>query len=254
MEETSLRNNKHRTIVRIGNTVHRPAHWWTPGVHDLLKYLEKVGFPYSPRVMGFDEEGREILTYIEGESGREGWFKIHSDEGLANFAKLLKSYHDVVADYEPPADAEWAYSPNVLKPGEILCHGDFGPWNIAWDGDKPIGILDWDFVLPAKPTYDIFYALEYSAPFRDDDATLNWHHFSIVPDRKRRIQIFLEAYGADISNIVDGVAQVQRQGITHVKHLADRGLQPQMDWVKDGTLEEVEKQAKWSETNRRLFE
>ena len=254
MSEMTLENNEHRPIVRIDDTIHRPTHWWTPSVHDLLNYLERVGFPYSPRVLGFDDEGREVLTYIEGESGKEGWYKIHSDEGLANFAKLLKSYHEAIADYKPPTHAEWAYSPNELKPGEIMCHGDFGPWNIAWDGETPVGILDWDFVLPAKPEYDILYALQYSAPFRDDETTVKWHHFTEVPDRKRRIQIFLDAYGTSLSNVVDGVVKVQRQSIVHVKHLADRGLQPQMDWVKDGTLDNIEKQAQWSEDNRLLFE
>lgn len=254
MDETPFKNNEHRPIAKIGDTVHRPTHWWTPSVHDLLQYLEKVGFPYSPRVLGFDDDGREVLSYIEGESGNAGWTKIISDTGLTNFAKLLKSYHEAIADYRPPQDAEWAYSANVLGPGEIMCHGDFGPWNIAWDGETPVGILDWDFVLPAPPSYDIFYALEYAAPFRDDATTLEWHHFSEVPDRKRRVQLFLDAYGSDLTDIVDGVANVQRQGIDFVKHLADRGLQPQLDWTKDGTLETVEKQARWTEENRSLFE
>jgi hypothetical protein len=254
MTKIPLKNNEHRPIVRIGDTIHRPTHWWTSSVHDLLNYLEKVGFAYSPRVLGFDDEGQEVLTYIEGESGKEGWYKIHSDVGLANFAKLLKSYHEAIAGYRPRNDATWAYSPNQLKPGEIMCHGDFGPWNIAWDGDKPVGILDWDFVLPAKPEHDIFYALEYSAPFRDDETTLSWHHFTEVPDRKRRVSVFLDAYGTNLPNIVDGVVDVQRQGIVHVQYLADRGLQPQIDWAKDGTLENAEKQAQWAENNRSLFE
>lgn len=253
MSEVKLESNEHRSITRIDNTIHRPTHWWTRSVHDLLNYLEKVGFPYSPRVIGFDNEGREILTYIEGESGKEGWFKIHSDEGLANFAKLLKSYHEAVAGYKPHKDAEWAYSPNTLKPGEIICHGDFAPWNIAWNGDKPVGLLDWDFVLPAKPEYDILYALEYAAPFRSDERTLKEHHFTEVPDRKRRIQIFLESYGTDLSDVTHKVAQVQRQAIAHVKYLADHGLQPQVDWVKSGMLDNIEKQAQWSEENAALF-
>lgn len=253
IEETFI-NNVHRPIVRLGNTVHRPTNWWTPAVHDLLNYLEKVNFPYSPRVLGFDDQGREVLSFIEGDSGKDGWFSILSDEGLGNFAKLLRSYHDAVADYRPPENAIWAYSPNTLKPGEIMCHGDFGPWNIAWDGDKPVGILDWDFVLPAKPDYDIFYALEYSAPFRDDEETLKWHHFPTVPDRKHRIQVFLQSYGIELANIVDGVAQVQRVVAEHEKYLAGRGLQPQVDWVKQGSLEVAETKARWAETNRTLFE
>jgi len=254
MDEIYLENNKHRPIVQIGDTIHRPTHWWTPNVHDLLNYLEKVGFPYSPRVLGFDEHGREVLSYIKGDSGKDGWYKIHSDEGLANFAKLLRSYHDAIADYKPPQNAEWAYSKNELKPGEIMCHGDFGPWNIVWDGETPVGILDWDFVLPAKPTYDVFYALEYSTPFRDDKTAMEWHHFAEVPDRKRRVQIFLDAYGISLTDIADSVARVQRQGIDHVKYLAERGVQPQATWVNDGTLEEIERNARWTEANRALFE
>lgn len=67
MDDITLENNEHRPIGRIGDTVRRPASWWTSAVHDLLKYLEAVGFKYSPRVLGFDEQGREILTFMEGE-------------------------------------------------------------------------------------------------------------------------------------------------------------------------------------------
>src|SRR6478672_10680180 len=101
MNEELLINNEHRPIVRVGDTVHRPTNWWTPAVHELLNYLESAGFKYSPRVLGFDDKGREVLTYMKGESGKEGWFKIHSDTGLSNYAKLLREYHDAVADYRP---------------------------------------------------------------------------------------------------------------------------------------------------------
>lgn len=257
MQETTFENNEHRLIARIGDTVHRPAHWWTPSVHDLLNYLEKVNFPYAPRVLGFDEVGREILTFMEGESGKEGWTKIHSDKGLRNFARLLHEYHQAVAEYEPPADSLWAYAEGSLNPGEIICHGDFGPWNVTWHGNTPIGIIDWDLVFPAKPEYDVLYALEYSAPFRDDKLTREWHHFSEVPDRKRRIDVFLEAYGTsreEVGDVVAGVAGIQRTVAGHEKLLAERGLQPQVDWVASGDLEVIEKRAQWTLANRQLFE
>jgi hypothetical protein len=215
-----------------------------------------VGFKYSPRVLGFDEQGREILTFMGGESGKEGWYKLHSNIGLQNYARLLRSYHDAVADYKPSANSLWAYAKGGLKPGEIICHGDFGPWNITWDGERPIGIIDWDLVFPAEPSYDIFYALEYSAPFRDDATTIEWHHFTEVPDRKQRIDIFLKAYGTsrkELGDVVAGVANVQRTVAGHEKLLAERGLQPQVDWVAAGDLEVIEKRAKWTEANRGLF-
>lgn len=255
MEEQLTTNTKH-PIVRVGNTVHRPTSWWTPAVHELLKYLESVGFKYSPRVLGFDDQDREILTYMDGESGKQGWYKIHSDSGLKNYARLLREYHDVVASYQPSADSIWAYAEGGIKPGEILCHGDFGPWNITWDGEKPVGIIDWDLVFPSKPSYDIFYALEYSAPFRDDKTTREYHHFEKTPDRKQRIDIFLEAYGTtrtDIGDVVAGVGSTQRIVAQHEKLLAERGLQPQVDWVANGDLDIIEQRAQWTEANRSLF-
>src|SRR5690349_7680727 len=53
--------------VRIGDTVRRAAGPWTPAVHALLQHLEAVGFAGAPRAHGFDEQGREVLTYLPGE-------------------------------------------------------------------------------------------------------------------------------------------------------------------------------------------
>src|SRR5665213_687753 len=128
MSEENFGDGK-RQILRIDNTVHRPTHYWTPAVHELLKFLESVNFPYSPRVLGFDDNGREILSYIEGESGKDSWFKITTDEGLKKSAKLLRTYHDAIAGFNPDGNSEWAYAKGTPEPGEIMCHGDFGPWN-----------------------------------------------------------------------------------------------------------------------------
>lgn len=74
----------------------------------------------------------------------QGWARVVSDGGLARFARLLRAYHDAVRTFEPPAGAEWAWTDATLSEGEIVCHGDFGPWNLVWRGDDPVGILDWD--------------------------------------------------------------------------------------------------------------
>ncbi len=255
MTEQQLNDNPLKPIVKIGDTIHRPVGWWTPSVHVLLKYLSDVGYKYSPRVLGFDEQGREVLSYIEGQSGGDGWAKIIPDEGLKIFAKLLREYHEVIANFKPPADSEWAYSKGAPKKGEVMCHGDFGPWNVVWQGSEPVGIVDWDFVLPAKPEYDILYALEYSAPFRNDENTLEWHHFPEIPDRKHRVNVFLGAYGtSSIENIAQKVANMQRQVGKYEEQLAKRGLQPQVDWIANGDLDRIEEWAAWTETHKSLFE
>ena len=56
-------------VVRIGDTVRRPAGVWTPAAHAVLKHLASVGFTGSPRVLGFDDRGREVLAFVPGEAG-----------------------------------------------------------------------------------------------------------------------------------------------------------------------------------------
>ncbi len=143
MPDQQLSTEGKHPIIRIGDTVHGPTGWWTPAVHELLKYLEKGGFKYSPRVLGFDKRGREILSFIDGESGKSGWTKIITEDGLRKYAKLLREYHDAVTDFRPTNDSEWAYRKGGIKKGEIICHGDFGVWNIVWQNDEPVGIVDW---------------------------------------------------------------------------------------------------------------
>src|SRR5260221_6573384 len=48
-------------VVRVGDTVRRPAGPWTPAVHALLAHLHAVGFDGAPRPLGVDERGREVL-------------------------------------------------------------------------------------------------------------------------------------------------------------------------------------------------
>jgi hypothetical protein len=61
--------------IRIGRTVRRPVRSWTASVHELLRHLETKEFEGAPRVLGVDADGREILTYLEGDTigGRRVW-------------------------------------------------------------------------------------------------------------------------------------------------------------------------------------
>ncbi|MBK8050530.1 MAG: hypothetical protein IPK16_27550 [Anaerolineales bacterium] len=53
-------------VVRIGATVRRGQTAASPAVHQLLRHLEARGFDGCPRFLGTDEQGREVLSYIEG--------------------------------------------------------------------------------------------------------------------------------------------------------------------------------------------
>ena len=66
MEEQVLAGGKGGGAVRIGNTVRRQVGPWTPAVHALLHYLEEVGFTGAPKALGIDRQGREILSFLAG--------------------------------------------------------------------------------------------------------------------------------------------------------------------------------------------
>ena len=244
-------------VHRHGATVHRPMSWWSPAVHDLLRYLEEIDFPYSPRLLDVteDENGPvEILSRLDGESGPSCLTRLADPAVLASFARLLREYHQAVGGYRPPADAVWALATGRPEPGEVLCHGDFGPWNVVWHDDEPVGIIDWDTVLPAPPSYDVCFAMEYVVPFRDDDWAIRYHGFDAAPDRPTRIRLFLDAYGIEIPDVVDAVAAVQWAGLDQVEQLAARGSLRQQQWIADGYLAQIADRARWTENHRSLLE
>ncbi|GAB4005832.1 phosphotransferase [Glycomyces albus] len=250
-----LQDGPHRRVERFGNSVHRPAMPWTATIHRLLDHLRSVGFDLAPRPLGFDGLGREVLTFIDGESGPAGWAKVTGDRGLTTFAHVLRDYHQAVAEFRPPPGSAWADGTGTTGEGEIVCHGDFGPWNLVWRGDRPVGLIDWDYAGPAPAIRDLAWALQFVAPFRDDAECLRWLRYERAPDRRRRIELFCAAYGLDSTDgIVDAVIQTQRDGIDLVRRLAAQGRQPQADWVANGVLDELDRRLDWSVANRSLFE
>jgi len=220
-------------------------------VHGLLRHLNDVGFALAPTPLGFDDDGREVLGYIDGESGRETWRLIVDDEGLAAFALALRDYHRAVATYRPPSDADWAYGPIVQRSGDLVCHGDFGPWNLVWRDGRPVGIIDWDLAYPGPASDDVAYALVYSVPFRDDEHAMQWQAFAEPPDRRHRIAVFADAYGVSTDGLVDAVVERQRLTAKHSRILKARGLVA--PWTTTESCLANDELVRWSDEHRHLF-
>src|SRR3712207_2767826 len=64
--EIPLAGGNMSDVVRRGHAVHRSAGPWTPTIHRLLDHLHVQGITWVPRPLGFDERGREVLTYLPG--------------------------------------------------------------------------------------------------------------------------------------------------------------------------------------------
>lgn len=122
-------------VVRVGATVRRPGGPWSPAVQALLRHLQAKGFP-APEPFGLDQRGREIVSFIDGTAGNWPWGEaLRRTSGARQIGALLKDYHHAVQDFAPPAQAIWRDGAGSPGPGEIVLHGDFGPYNLIWRND-----------------------------------------------------------------------------------------------------------------------
>jgi hypothetical protein len=60
-EEPLSGGNVSDGVVRVGDTVRRPAGPWTPAVHALLTHLHDAGFDAAPRPLGLDDRWRGFV-------------------------------------------------------------------------------------------------------------------------------------------------------------------------------------------------
>ncbi len=177
-------------VVRVGDTVRRPAGPWTPAVHALLGHLHAVGFHAAPRPLGIDERGREVLTFAPGDTVWPDRFALLDPAvRLARVARLIRAFHDAVRDFTPPAHARW----QALIPvggDEIIAHHDLAPWNLVTDGADSWVIIDWDGAAPGTRLEDLAYAAHSFLPLSANPA---WQRV----DAAARLRTFADAYGLD---------------------------------------------------------
>ena len=237
------------SVTRIGNTVRRSTGRWTPAVHSLLRHLEAVGLSGVPRVLGFDEMGREVLSFIPGETARRPWPEtMLEEEGLAEVALFLRRYHSALKDFEPPEDAEWRVPQLTWRPGMTIRHGDIGPWNTVWEGRTLKGVIDWDFAEPGDPIGDVSQFAWYGVPLRGDDY---WTKagFSEKPDLRARLLALSEAYGAEPKTILDTLIDLQLEDHRRIGTLGAKGIHPWALFYERGDLTEISEGNDWLREN-----
>jgi phosphotransferase family enzyme len=168
-------------VVRVGDTVRRQPQHATPLMREVLQHLERVGFDAAPHWLGVDEQGRDVLTYIEGDTFTERGTMhpyigdppervLFDDEQLCAVFELLRRYHGTFA-------------------GDVICHGDYGPWNLVWRHGMPVAIIDFDSAYRGDPADDVGYALRMFVSYGFGP----WS----PEESARRTRVALAAYGRD---------------------------------------------------------
>jgi Ser/Thr protein kinase RdoA (MazF antagonist) len=176
-------------IVRVGDTVRRPVR--VPGLCELLQQLERAGFDAAPRWLGVDDQGRAILSWIDGETYTERG-RMHpyigdppdrilfSETQVQAVFRLLRRFHDAFGD-------------------DVVCHGDFGPWNLVWRDGLPLAVIDFDQAHRGDPGEDVGYALRMF---------ISYGHAHATPDELgERTRAALDAYGRPF----DAAALLERE-------------------------------------------
>ena len=202
-------------VVRVDDTVRRVAGPWTPAVHGLLRRYEDAGIGEAPRALGIDEHGREVLTFIPGEvmatlPPESRW----SRELLRTAGTLLRRLHDAG---EPLASAELTWRQPRREPAEVVCHNDFAPYNLIVDGDRLVGVIDFDMASPGSRLWDIAYLAYRLAPYAEDAAGFDAGRHGTRADRLTEL---LDAYGIDCPH-------------DEVRHTAARRLDALAEFTKD---------------------
>ncbi len=185
--------------TRIGATVRRVTGAWTPAVHALLAHLAALDFSETPRVLGVDARGREVLTYLEGRLVDVDDETVGEDL-LADAMTWLRTFHLAVRGFRHPGP--WRTVHRDLQPGELICHHDFAPYNVAVGssavGERTVGVFDWDMAGPGNPLEDLSFAAWNWVPL---------HREMPASAAAQRLTVMATAYGDCVTalQILDGV-------------------------------------------------
>ena len=187
---------------RRGDRLLRPMGPWSPAVHEYLRYLEAAGFEGSPRVLG-TENDREVLTFIDGDVANDPrWEPGHGHRlppyartamALRGAAELIGRLHQAAAGFRPVITSYRSH-PYPPDAGEIVSHGDLGPWNTVYRDGVPVAFIDWDAVQPIKPLTDLAAAAWAFVPLAPPEQ-LTEAGFGPLPDLPARLRMFVDAYG-----------------------------------------------------------
>jgi hypothetical protein len=247
-------------VRRSDRGVHRPTGPWTPTVQAFLRHLASMGFEGAPSVVGTDDDGREILTYIEGDvlgagpAWRPGaptpwpsWAR--TEECLIATARLLRRFHDSAVSFTPPDSAVWRrYNAPALGAGEAVCHGDIGPHNTVYRDGLPVGFIDWDTIRPNDPVVEFGTAAWKYVPL-GNDAYFAASDFRARPALDRRLARFARAYGIhDRETVVWALQQAKLRNVDATRYFpltpaeaADefRRVADELEWLADSMAELV---------------
>jgi Ser/Thr protein kinase RdoA (MazF antagonist) len=192
-------------VVRVADTVRRPHQPQSGAVAAYLHHLERVGFDGSPRFLGRDRAGRDVLTFVDGSVAGdppEAWAS--DDDLLRSVAVLLRRLHEASAGYghaggfAAPAGSIWSRdllkldAPPVYPEPELISHNDVTPQNVVVRENRAVGFIDFDLAGPTTRLADAYNTAMHWVPLRPPGDI--WPTWPAI-DQMARLRLFVDAYG-----------------------------------------------------------
>lgn len=204
MEE--LQGGREGLVHRSDDKVYRPSGFWSQSIHKLFAHLKSEQFDSAPESFGFDSNGNEILSYVSGDVYNYPLVgAISTTAALCSAAALLRQYHDATVSFvqsEQCSDLRWLLP--TREPQEVICHGDYAPYNVALNGNTVVAIFDFDTAHPAPRIWDVAYAVYCWAPFK----TNPYDSLGDLTEQSIRAKQFCDCYGLsheDRVQLVDAI-------------------------------------------------
>lgn len=238
-------------VVRVGDTVRRPLQPFSAAIHRLLRHLGDVGFDGTPRVLGVDDRGREVLDWIPGDvplPPYPAWSL--TDDCLASVARLLRRFHEAVVDFDP-SGLTWSteLADPVMPPGPVV-HADVCPENVVFRAGQAVALLDFDFAAPGRLVWDVASTVRLWVPYRAPELRDEGRR---LLDIDTRLRTFVDAYGLlepDRRALGGVLVERRRVGSSFVRGRAEAGHPGFQEWVSAAGQRRSEQERLWLDAQR----
>ncbi|EGR0411584.1 aminoglycoside phosphotransferase family protein [Vibrio cholerae] len=251
MEELS--GGRESAIYRDGEAVYRPIQPWSPTIHLILKHLEQSNVDESPKFLGVNEN-QEVLSFVVGDTYNYPLIgAIATNEALISASKLLRKIHDSTVSLLNQMDVnkqQWMLEPRI--PFEVICHGDFTPYNVALSentvvGDftpynvalsenTVVGVFDFDTAHPAPRIWDLAYSVYCWSPFKTDSND----KLGTIAEQVARAKLFCDSYGAtdlEREQLADAMVQRLQALVSFMCNEAENGNKLFAENIEQGHLQ-----------------
>ncbi|MDN3681307.1 phosphotransferase [Vibrio tapetis subsp. quintayensis] len=221
-------------IYRNDDHVVRPALGCTGSVHDLLNFLHSHAFTCCPQPIDYNEK-RERLSFVEGDTYNYPLTgPIASEMALVSGARILAHFHEVSAQFVQCTElSSHTWMQPSRQPVEVICHGDFTPYNVALNGEEVVGVFDFDTAHPAPKVWDLAFSIYCWAPFKTD----SYDRMGNLEQQIARAKLFCDAYQAtpdQRSNLVVVMMDRLAAVVEYMKSEANKGNQAFKQNLMDG--------------------